>query len=45
MIKLSEYKYKEEYTFYMLQALQESKREQFCKDFLDLHPNDQMEFF
>jgi Mg/Co/Ni transporter MgtE len=45
MIKLHEYKYKEEYTYYMLQALKEARKEIFRKDFLDLHPSDQSEFF
>ncbi|MBE9915154.1 magnesium transporter [Paenibacillus donghaensis] len=45
MIKLNQYKYKEEYTYYMLQALREGDKEVFRKDFLDLHPTDQTEFF
>ncbi|MEK8127708.1 CBS domain-containing protein [Paenibacillus filicis] len=45
MIKLHQYKYKEEYTYYMLQALKEGRGEAFRKDFLDLHPSDQTEFF
>ncbi|RXZ80601.1 magnesium transporter [Paenibacillaceae bacterium] len=45
MIKLHQYKYKEEYTYYMLQALKAGRREGFRKDFLDLHPSDQTEFY
>jgi Mg/Co/Ni transporter MgtE len=45
MIKLHQYKFKEEYTYYMLQALKEGRTEAFRHDFLDLHPLDQTEFF
>ncbi|BFH62805.1 magnesium transporter [Paenibacillus azoreducens] len=45
MIKLNQYEYKEEYTYYMLQALREGDKEVFRKDFLNLHPTDQTEFF
>ncbi|GMX61196.1 hypothetical protein Elgi_74930 [Paenibacillus elgii] len=45
MFRLNQYKFKEEYTYYMLQALKGGKKEAFRKDFLDLHPTDQMQFF
>ncbi|GAA3406974.1 hypothetical protein GCM10020370_36200 [Paenibacillus hodogayensis] len=45
MIKLRQYKYKEEYTYYMLQALKEGRKDAFRKDFLAMHPTDQTEFF
>jgi len=42
MIKLKDYKYKEEYTYYLLQALKEQRKELFRKDYLEL---DRTEFF
>jgi len=45
MIRLNQYKYKEEYTYYMLQSLKVEKKDSFRKDFLDLHPMDQATFF
>lgn len=45
MIMLNQYQFKEEYTYYMLQALKEGRREDFRKDFLELHPMDQTDFF
>ncbi|PUA34871.1 hypothetical protein C8Z91_33930 [Paenibacillus elgii] len=45
MFKLDQYKFKEEYTYYMLQALKVGKKEAFRKDYLNLHPTDQMQFF
>lgn len=45
MMKLREYKFREEYTYYMLQALKGQQKELFRQDFLELHPTDQMEFF
>ncbi|MFF2014602.1 magnesium transporter MgtE N-terminal domain-containing protein [Paenibacillus sp. NPDC058177] len=45
MLKLHQYKFREEYTYYMLQALKEGEREGFRKDFLNLHPSDQTDFF
>ncbi|QOS99469.1 magnesium transporter [Brevibacterium sp. JNUCC-42] len=45
MIRLNQVQFKEEYTYYMLQALKAGKREVFRKDFLDLHPIDQTEIF
>ncbi|MEZ2661537.1 magnesium transporter [Aneurinibacillus aneurinilyticus] len=45
MIRLNQYKFKEEYTYYMLQALKIGDKESFRKDFLDLHPMDQTTFF
>jgi len=45
MIKLKEYKFKEEYTYYLLQALKEERKEVFRKDYLELHPSDRTEFF
>ncbi|MFF2094215.1 hypothetical protein [Paenibacillus sp. NPDC058174] len=45
MIKLYEYKYKEEYTYYMLQALKEGNKEGFREQFLDLYPPDQAGFY
>ncbi|MGE8205295.1 magnesium transporter [Heyndrickxia sp. NPDC080065] len=45
MIRLNQYKFKEEYTYYMLQSLKEGNMDAFRKDFLDLHPMDQATFF
>lgn len=45
MIRLNQYKYKEEYTYYMLQSLKSEEKDSFRKDFLDLHPMDQATFF
>jgi len=45
MIRLNQYKYKEEYTYYMLQSLKVGKKDTFRKDFLNLHPMDQATFF
>ncbi|MCY9517814.1 magnesium transporter MgtE N-terminal domain-containing protein [Paenibacillus apiarius] len=45
MIRLNQYPFKEEYTYYMLQALKAGKKGAFRKDFLDLHPTDQAAIF
>lgn len=45
MLKLNQYKFKEEYTYYMLQALKEGNQEAFRKDCLHLHPSDQCDIF
>jgi Mg/Co/Ni transporter MgtE len=45
MIKLNQLKNKEEYTYYLHQALKEGKKEPFRIDFLNLHPADQTHFF
>ncbi len=45
MMKLHQYKFKEEYTYYMLQAIKDGRQDLFRRDFLDLHPSDQTEFF
>ncbi|WP_054950779.1 magnesium transporter MgtE N-terminal domain-containing protein [Numidum massiliense] len=45
MIKLYKYKFREEYTYFMIRALKVGQREQFRRDFLNLHPADQLAFF
>ncbi|WP_078430261.1 magnesium transporter [Alkalihalobacterium alkalinitrilicum] len=39
------FKNREEYTFYLQLYLKQEKREEFCKDFLSLHPTDQIDIF
>ncbi len=45
MLKLREYQYREEYTYYLIQALKNDQRDLFRSDFLELQPTDQAEFF
>lgn len=45
MIRLNEYRYKEEYTYHLLQALKNGEAEAFRKDFQELHPSDRARFF
>ncbi|CAH8715714.1 hypothetical protein M5W83_01675 [Paenibacillus thiaminolyticus] len=45
MIRLNEYRYKEEYTYHLLQALKYGEAEAFRKDFQELHPSDRARFF
>ncbi|OLO40585.1 magnesium transporter [Alkalihalophilus pseudofirmus] len=39
------FKNREEYTFYLQLYLKQEKKEEFCKDFLSLHPTDQIDIF
>ncbi|WP_157259799.1 hypothetical protein [Paenibacillus sp. OSY-SE] len=45
MIRLNEYQFKEEYTYYILQSLKEGKKENFRRDFLNMHSMDQVNLF
>ncbi|WP_461202617.1 magnesium transporter [Anoxybacillus sp. TBDG-1] len=45
MIRLEQYRFKEEYTYYLLQSIKNEDKEAFRKDFLALHPYDQANFY